>query len=138
MSFFVTCDSELMDLNVFEVFQPIAVIILIDAYNVLPLAPENFFKLSPECLALAPMVLDVSLAVYITRSSTHLVHFLPQTQSQLFLRRNQCFLLVPWSGNACEDYNLNTRDIPWNRLGFHFWACSRCVFLTRQCILSSY
>lgn len=77
MSFSVKCYSELMDLNVFEEFQPIAVVFLIDAYNVLPLAPGNLFRLSPECLALAPMVLDVSLAVYVTRSSTHLVHFLP-------------------------------------------------------------
>lgn len=70
MSFFVKCYSELVDLNVFEVFQSIVVIILNNDDNSLPLAPGNFFKLAPVCFDLAPMVFDVSLVVYITGCSS--------------------------------------------------------------------
>lgn len=48
MSFFVKGYSECVGLNVFEMFRSIAVIILMDDHNVLPLDPRNVFKLAPE------------------------------------------------------------------------------------------
>lgn len=96
------------------------------SYNVLPLPPGNFFKLAPECFDLAPIVLDIYFPCCLYQKLLQLILYIfcLRPGVSFFSRRNQHFLLVPFSGNAFKDYNLSTRVIPWYRPGFHFWAFS--------------